>query len=316
MHSRDAHSSHDLGRARGHAAGDRPLARTGGPESPMHSLQNSMGNRSVVRAMSAQETGDRQQAGPVTPLQRAMGSAQTHTHTHTHTQAQTQPVQRAELKNTPVGEAGGFGGALDADDVRLLGEAAGRVHEIMEKAQGAGKEVLLYIGVGTGNPAAAWGNPTSGGTGGITEADQQSPGFLAEAGAAGYTVIAVNFNVGEGKAISETGGDGPVVKMSVPARFPLDADGKKAAEGPVGALHAAAGAASRFAIMNAVTQADYQPLIDLATAKKQGQSAYLKSYMQDGKTSAFSPMNKKKGMYSEGGKFGSMGDVFAADKQD
>ncbi|MFE3829679.1 hypothetical protein [Streptomyces sp. NPDC059092] len=268
----------------------------------MHTLQNSAGNQAMLSAMSEAGTGDRQQAGPVTPLQRAMGSAL--------------PVQRAGFQNTPVGEPGGFGGSLDDDDVRLIGEAAGRVHEVMAKAQTAGKDVLLFIGVGTGNPSAAWGNPTSGGTGGITDEDQSSPGFLAEAGAAGYTVIAVNFNVGDGKAISETGGDGPVVKMSVPARFPLDADGKKKAEGPVGALHAAAGAASRFAIMNAVTQADYQPLIDLATAKTKGQSAYLKSYMQDGKTSAFSPMTKKKGMQSEGGKFASMGDVFAADKDE
>ncbi|MFJ7996738.1 hypothetical protein ACIQ7D_06185 [Streptomyces sp. NPDC096310] len=277
----------------------------------MHSLQNSAGNKLVLRAMSTPEAGDRQHAGPATPLQRAMGPAQP----VQRATGPAQPVQRAELKNTPVGEAGGFGGSLDADDVRLLGEAAGRVHEIMAKAQGDGKEVLLYIGVGTGNPSAAWGNPTSGGVGGITEQDQQSPGFLDAAGAAGYTVIAVNFNVGDGKAISESGGNGPVVKLSVPARFPLDADGKKMAEAPVGMLHAAAGAASRFAIMNAVTQADYQPLIDLATAKKNGQSAYLKSYMQDGKTSAFSPMTKKKGMQSEGGKFASMGEVFAADQE-
>ncbi|MEU6479712.1 hypothetical protein ABZ858_23000 [Streptomyces sp. NPDC047017] len=228
------------------------------------------------------------------------------------------PVQRAEMRNTPTGDSTGFGGSLDEADVQLLAEAAGAVHKIIGEARAKDpeKQVLLFIGVGTGNPAGAWGNPTHGGVGGITDKDQHSPGFLSAAGEAGYTVIAVNFNVGSGKELTHSGGSGPVVELQVPARFPLDAAGREKAKGAMESLHAAAGQANRFAVMNAVTQADYQPLLDLVAAKSKGQSAYLKSYMQTGETSAFSPMSKKKGQHIEGSKFASMSDVFLADSED
>ncbi|WP_143659319.1 hypothetical protein [Streptomyces sp. M1013] len=218
------------------------------------------------------------------------------------------------MQGAPTGESTGFGGALDDKDVGLLGQAAQRVQDIMDKAQADGKQVLLFIGVGTGNPAEAWGNPTSGGTGNITDESQRSPGFLSKAGE-GYTVISVNFNVSSSKEISQSGDSGPVVNLTVPARFPLDADGKNKASDAMQSLHKSAGRATRFAIMNAVTQADYQPLLDLANEKNKGQSAYLKSYMQNGETSAYSPLNKKRGMHLQGSGFASMGDVFAADQE-
>ncbi|MFB7657412.1 MULTISPECIES: hypothetical protein [unclassified Streptomyces] len=297
MHSRDEHLSQSSGQTRGRPAGSRPAVRSDGPQALLRTLQNDAGNEAVARTI-ASGASERQFAGSALPLQRAA----------------TPTVQRApQVLNTPVGQTEGFGGGLSDDDVRLLGETAVRVKELMAQAQDAGKQVLLFIGVGTGNPQAAWGNPTGSKAGGITDADQQSPGFLAQAEQQSYQVISVNFNVGDGAAVSETGSSGSVARLSVPAKFPLDADGKKKAERAVAALHEAAGKADRFAIMNAVTQADYQPLIDLANAKRNGQSAYLKSYMADGKTSAFSPMTKKKGMQSEGGNFSSMGEVFGAD---
>ncbi|WP_371537378.1 hypothetical protein OG217_21160 [Streptomyces sp. NBC_01023] len=293
MHRRDAHPSYATDHARDRPSAVRPSARTGGPAAPLLNLQRTAGNAAVARAVTAARTGGQR------PTEAAP------------------PVQRAEMRNTPKGESTGFGGSLDEDDVRLLTEAAHEVQKIMEEARAKDpeKELLLFIGVGTGNPAAAWGNPTHGGVGGITNENQHSPGFLSAAGEAGYTVISVNFNVGSGKELSQSGGSGPVVKLTVPARFPLDADGQEKAKGAMAGLHAAAGQANRFAIMNAVTQADYQPLLDLAAAKSKGQSAYLKSYMQTGETSAFSPMSKKKGQHIEGSKFASMSDVFLADSE-
>ncbi|MCX4550886.1 hypothetical protein OG204_12790 [Streptomyces sp. NBC_01387] len=291
MHSRDTHPAHHPDQALGRATGARPRARTGGSGNPLQTLHNSAGNAAVASTVAAARAGGQQRAGSAVP------------------------VQRAEMRNTPQGQAEGFGGSLDNDDLRLLGETAHRVQQVMDQARAKDpdKEVMLFIGVGTGNPASAWGNPTSGGTGTITDAHQHSPGFLSDAEGAGYTVIAVNFNVGGGKDISESGGGGPVVKLNVPARFPLDAAGQEKAKGALDALHASAGQATRFAVMNAVTQADYQPLINLANAKSKGQSAYLKSYMQTGATSSFSPMNKKKGLHTDGGTFASMGEVFPAD---
>ncbi|MGW8747275.1 hypothetical protein [Streptomyces sp. NPDC055794] len=292
MHHRDAHPSHTADRARARSTAARPSARTGGPATVLQRLQRDAGNEAVARAVTAARTDG----------QRPM--------------AATPPVQRAEwnMQAAPTGESTGFGGALDDTDVGLLTAAAQKVQDIMAKAQASEKKVLLFIGVGTGNPAEAWGNPTSGGTGGITDESQRSPGFLSKAGE-GYTVISVNFNVGSSKEISQSGDSGPVVNLTVPARFPLDADGKKKAGDAMQRLHQAAGMATRFAVMNAVTQADYQPLIDLVNEKKKGESAYLKSYMQNGETSAFSPMTKKKGMHLQGSAFASMGDVFAADQE-
>ncbi|MEU4141983.1 hypothetical protein [Streptomyces parvulus] len=293
MHHRDAHPSHAADRARAHSTAARPSARTGGPATVLQRLQRDAGNEAVARAVTAART-DGQRPKEAHP-----------------------PVQRAaewNMQAAPTGESTGFGGALDDSDVGLLAEAAQRVQDIMDKAQASEKKVLLFIGVGTGNPADAWGNPTSGGTGGITDESQRSPGFLSKAGE-GYTVISVNFNVGSSKEISQSGDSGPVINLTVPARFPLDADGKKKADGAMQRLHQAAGKANRFAVMNAVTQADYQPLIDLVNEKKKGESAYLKSYMQNGETSAFSPLTKKKGMHLQGSAFASMGDVFAADQE-
>ncbi|MEV5804339.1 hypothetical protein [Streptomyces parvulus] len=264
----------------------------------MRTLQNDAGNKAVARVVAGSPTSARQPTGAGSALQRATAPV----------------VQRApQVVKAPVGQSEGFGGGLGDDDVRLLGETAARVQDLMAQAQKADKKVLLFIGVGTGNPNAAWGNPTVEKQGAITDADQHSPGFLSDAEGQSYQVIAVNFNVGDGTAISETGGGGSPARLSVPAKFPLDADGKKKAEGAVGALHAAAGQADRFAVMNAVTQADYQPLLDLASARTDGQSAYLKSYMADGKTSSFSPTSKKKGLRTEGGRFSSMSEVFGAD---
>jgi hypothetical protein len=291
VHRRDTQPSHDPDQARGRAAVARPRARTGGPETPVLALQRTAGNAAVVRAVTASRAGGRQHTGSAPVL------------------------QRVEMRGTPKGQPEGFGGALDDDDVRLLTETAHQVQELMKQARATDpdKKVLLFIGVGTGNPTAAWGNPTHGGVGQITDENQHSPGFLSEAGTVGYTVIAVNFNVGEGKEISHAGDGGPLVKLTVPARFPLDAAGQVKAKKAMEALHEAAGKATRFAILNAVTQADYQPLIDLANTKTKGQSAYLKSYMQTGETSAFSPMSKKKGQLTEGSTLASMSDVFLAD---
>ncbi|CAM5682454.1 hypothetical protein STENM223S_02185 [Streptomyces tendae] len=293
MHQRDEAPSHAADHARARPTAGRPSAGASGPADVMRNLQRDAGNVAVVHAVTTARAEG----------QRPMGAAP--------------PVQRAEWKMqaTPTGQSTGFGDALDENDIGLLAEAAQRVQDIMDKAQASEKKVLLFIGVGTGNPADAWGNPTTGGTGGITDESQRSPGFLSAAGA-GYTVISVNFNVGSSKGISQSGDSGPVTHLTVPARFPLDADGKKRANDAMQRLHQAAGKATRFAIMNAVTQADYQPLIDLANEKRMGESAYLKSYMQNGETSAFSPMNKKKGMHLKGSEFASMRDVFAADQEE
>ncbi len=305
MHRRDVHAPHTAHPARDRSTAVHPSPRTAGPEGPLLNLQRTAGNAAVARAVTAARTDGQQTARSVSAGGVSAGGALS--------------VQRAEpeMRPTPKGDSSGFGGALDESDVKLLGQAAGEVHKIIEEARAKDpeKQVLLFIGVGTGNPAAAWGNPTHGGVGGITDKDQHSPGFLEKAGEAGYTVIAVNFNVGAGKEIAQSGGTGPVVKLDVPAKFPLDADGHEKAKDAMASLHAAAGTANRFAVMNAVTQTDYQPLLDLAAAKSKGQSAYLKSYMQTGQTSAFSPMNKKRGQHIEGSKFASMSDVFFADAE-
>ncbi|MFF7553893.1 hypothetical protein ACFZA9_13525 [Streptomyces olivaceus] len=300
MRSQDEYLSRDSGRPPGRRTGTGPSARTDGPQALLQTLQNEAGNDAVARTIASSGADARQLAGSALPLQRITASPPA--------------VQRVAMANTPTGSSDSFGESLTDDDVRLLNEAAARVHEIIEKAQEEGKKVLLFIGVGTGNPSGAWGNSTAEKSGpAITDEDQHSPGFLDDAEKNGYQVIAVNFNVGDGNQISESGGSGSAARLTVPAKFPISADGKEKAADAVASFHSAAQRADRFALMNAVTQVDYQPLLDLATAKKGGASSYMKSYMADGSTSAFSAMNKKKGLQKQGGKFNSMGDVFGQD---
>jgi hypothetical protein len=211
----------------------------------------------------------------------------------------------------PTPDNGNFGGSLTEVDIALLAEAAARI--AAKIALHNDRPVLLFIGVGTGNPLGSpWGNPTNGGKGGITDQQQRSPGVLADAERKGYYVIAANFNYGSGDIITEQD-DASFFRIFVPARFPLVVPGPGAAKEAFDALRGAAQAATRFAILNAVTQVDYAALLMLANAKKNGESSYMKSYMQTGETSAYSPINPKMGAYNEGSSLATMADVFYRD---
>ncbi|MFJ9638622.1 hypothetical protein [Streptomyces sp. NPDC101178] len=261
-------------------------------------LQRTAGNAAVARMIAAARANEEGPVGRAPVVQRAQ--------------------EKIEMRPPPQAGSETFGGPLQEDDLRLLTEAVHEVQQIVNRAreEDPDRKILLYIGVGTGNPTGGWGNNTVGGVGGITDEDQSSPGFLAQAGEADYKVISLNFQVGTGKGISPSDGSGPVVKLTVPARFPLNAEDEAKAQDAMTALHTIADQADRFAIMNAVTQADYQPLLNLMAAKKGGRAAYLKSYMATGKTSAYSPMSKKTGQHIEDSTFASMSDVFLADQQE
>lgn len=221
-------------------------------------------------------------------------------------------VQRAEwdVKEPLKAVEDEFVGSLKEKDVELLNEAVGRIQEAMQKAKGAGKPVLLYIGVGTGNPRTDWGNPTNEPKKEITEQDQSSPKFLEEADEE-YFVIAVNFNTGP-DGMRERGSDGGI-RLDVPARFPLtQASGQASGAGAaMEKLDAAVKGADRFAVMNAVTQNDYENLLRLYRSRKQN-SAYLKSYMASGEAEARNRAGRKD-LVSRGtrNKFTAMKDVYA-----
>jgi hypothetical protein len=226
---------------------------------------------------------------------------------------QAAPVQRKfddTLAPAPNPGTDNFsGGKLPEADVALLTSAAAKITTAIDAH--ADKQVLLFIGVGTGNPMAAWGNPTVGGVGAITDQQQQAPGVLADAQKRGYFVIAANFNVGGGEITEQA--DENILNLHVPGRFPLEAPSDGPAKEALAALHAAAKKAERFAILNSVTHTDYGPILELAKAKSKGQSSYMKSYMQTGQTSAYSPFNAKKGFTNAGAKHDTMEDVFFAD---
>jgi len=205
----------------------------------------------------------------------------------------------------------GLGPNPSADDLQRLEEAAELMLSRIRKEKG-GKKVLVFIGVGTGNPSGGWGNNSVPDKTSISETDQRSPGFLAGAADEDYFVIAANFNVGTGR-ITVTQDTKQGLSLDVSAKFPL-VDKTPGAEAALGKMKAVAKAADRFAVMNAVTQLDYQPLVELAQAKQNGSSAYLKSYMMTDKITSHSHMRGGQWISPENTSLKSMQQVFSADQ--
>jgi hypothetical protein len=236
--------------------------------------------------------------------------------THHLTNISLDPIQRSkfEIVTAPQGSNESFGGKMNEHDVALFLQAAKLVSKVVAESEG---NVLLFLGVGTGNPKNAWGNPTNTEKTAITEEDQREPAFLKDARQSDkkYSVIAINFNTtGESEGdIAVQKGDA-LLKIDVPGRFPLVEGELKddVAEGMKLLKEAAAGV-TRFAIMNAVTQIDYTPILLLAAAKKKGAGAYLKSYMATGNRSSFSYSNQKSGL-AKASELKVMGDVFPVDE--
>lgn len=179
------------------------------------------------------------------------------------------------------------------------------------------RPVLLYFGVGVGNPDNAFGsNPTAKPNDRITEKDQENPGFLQDARSqkAPYRTLSVLYQTTGSKDVKLTEqGDGQAC-ISIDLRFPLGRheivqDYVKVAKG-----------AARVVVLNAVTDTPYEGLLVLAKAKPKMESAYVSSYMETGRTKAYNwPVPAKATfppLVNETGKAATMADVFNRDAQD
>jgi hypothetical protein len=212
-------------------------------------------------------------------------------------------LQRAwEVKSNwrePANDGGTFGRSIAQEDVETIREAV----ELVTAKAPAGRTRLVYIGVGVGNPATSWGNPTGGPK--LNMAEQTRPGFLDKAEQEHF-VIAMNFNTGDGARVRELSSSGNGIHVHVNARAPLvtTSDQDRAA---VDLLKGLASAEDLLVVMNAVSNAQYEALIELATRK--GKGSYLTSYGATGEQHALVPLNKKLGN-TKTSKLAGLADVF------
>ncbi|WP_331730984.1 hypothetical protein OHV05_37815 (plasmid) [Kitasatospora sp. NBC_00070] len=183
----------------------------------------------------------------------------------------------------------GFGDPPASKDLEMVAAAGETVHKKCVEMQKMGMKVIVFVGVGTGNPSSGWKNNSVVRRGGITDASQTFPRFLKEAmEEENYFIIAVNFNIGpSGVVVNDDKGQ---MTVQVPAKFPLvkTDDGMRALK----PFMDVAKAADRFAIMNAVSDQDFEPLAILAMHAKSGAGSYIKSYMQTGLIFAKCPLTR------------------------
>ena len=179
------------------------------------------------------------------------------------------------------------------------------------------RKILLYVGVGTGNPVTDRGNNSP--TAEVELSDQTNPGFLRDAVADQHFVIAVNCNPGLVDHAEETGNEIRLTrKVALPLANASEHD-RRAIEAVKAARNAAlatgdASGQGRFVLMNSVTQSFYPALYALSTPEKEQRRriAYLSSYKPTSANDAFNMLSPRLGGHlNEGPKgFHSMSDVF------
>lgn len=209
-----------------------------------------------------------------------------------------------------------FGGASPTEEE--LGKHKGVLAAITGYLTAEDKRpVLLYFGVGVGNPANVFGsNPTAKPNDRITAEDQVNPGFLQDARSqeTPYRTLSVLYQTTGSKEVQLTEqGDGQAC-ISVDLRFPLQMhpivhEYVKVAKG-----------AARVVVLNAVTDTPYEGLLVLAKAKPKMESAYVSSYMETGRTKAYNWQAPAKAAFpplvNETGKAATMAEVFQRDVTD
>lgn len=204
----------------------------------------------------------------------------------------------------PAGGQGTWDGALTAEHAETVRDAV----QAAEGAVPAGRRVLLFYGVGTGNPSVtAWGNNT------VTSAEaavekvighQRNPGFVQaeiDKPESAFFVVALNFNYESDSPAFRMEPEGDRgVRLDVNTRFPLAVEpaerpGRVAFEELKCFAARVTQDEGRFALMNAVNQFDYASLLEMVPT---GQS-YLKSYgSEPGGEAAYSKVSSSRGTRS------------------
>jgi hypothetical protein len=150
-----------------------------------------------------------------------------------------------------------FASNFEESDEKTIAAAVQTVAAAIDKAKSDGRKVLLYLGVGVGNPSSAWGNPSVGVQ--LPMADQINPPFLLKMVGKGYFVAALNFNVASTEAPAGLPkGDG--LHLHVPAKFPLE---RGRGAGTMKLLTDLRQKCDRVVVLNAVSQLHYQTLVEL-----------------------------------------------------
>jgi|GEM_PF-4561113 len=228
------------------------------------------------------------------------------------------PKPEWKMRDKPLtpGTDGEFGGVSPTEEE--LGKHKGVLAAITGYLAAEDKRpVLLYFGVGVGNPGKVFGsNPTATPSDRITAEDQVNPGFLQDARSqeTPYRTLSVLYQTTGSKDVQLTEqGDGQAC-IAIDLRFPLQMhpiihEYVKVAKG-----------AARVVVLNAVTDTPYEGLLVLAKAKPKIESAYVSSYMETGRTKAYNWQSPAKPnvppLVNETGKAATMAEVFQRDAQD
>ncbi|MBB5157054.1 hypothetical protein [Saccharopolyspora phatthalungensis] len=204
--------------------------------------------------------------------------------------------------NNPTNDGGTFGRSIAQEDLTTITAA---VEKVTAEAV-TGRPRLVYLGIGVGNPADAWGNPT--GQPQLDMGKQIRPDFLAEAEQRKFFVIAMNFNTGEGDPVQELSSSENGIHVHVNAHAPLLTTSELDKRAVALLKGLAAGPDDRLVVMNAVSNHQYQALTELVTGfKKRG--SYLTSYGATGEQHALVPLNQRMAMTKKSG-LATLGDIF------
>ncbi|MBT5954741.1 hypothetical protein HOG98_08475 [bacterium] len=206
------------------------------------------------------------------------------------------------LKQIVVGEGGGFLVDLGEEDVRLFNELLENSLNKINKFLGDNtKPLIVYIGIGTGNPSSGFVNPSAN-SGYINQMNcrlQSSPSFLSnETTVSEFKIVTINFNSndeGETEAFNSRISDiGDRLDIKCVCKFPLTSTDTKLAEIFGGLLKKNVIDVSQQNVimitMNAITDTHYPGINSFVDAISPNKSeaknrtkltVYMNSYLQE-----------------------------------
>jgi hypothetical protein len=207
-----------------------------------------------------------------------------------------------------------FSGAdISAQDNERIQAALSRARDLV-----GDKAFLLHLGVGVGNPGAAFGNPSADRLmkAGNEAADpkaqsQREPGYLKQAAERGLVAVVLNFNAsdsqGDPSGVTLVKHQPNLIRLDVDARFPLTVHKQGNSGQAHGAIEGLAQGARHVTVLNAVSPHYYpgiKSLVDSQSSQRlfkrdvvagggdpsarHMRTSYVESYLEEDRTQAYS----------------------------